>query len=84
MGGFAHVEVESFCLAMMKLVPVSGFRSRVMKASAPWSVTPGIVTFVSPIQSVFLNSGEDRKKRPWRFISSYFEVSFRDSRIAPP
>ena len=43
-----------------------------------------MLVFVSPTQSVLRNSGELRRKSPWRLSSSYLGPSARDSRIDEP
>ena len=69
---------------MRNPVPEPGFLRYVPYARLSLIVTPGMPLAESPTQSVLRNWGEERRKMPWRFSSSYLSVSRRVSRIGAP
>ncbi len=79
-----HVELESDCRVTWNHVPLSGFLNDVTKAELPLRVTPGMPKLELPIQSVFRNCGDERRKRPCLLTSSNLSVSARVSRIEEP
>ena len=79
-----HVDVLAACLTITNPAPVSGFLNNVEKLASLVLLTPEPPLDESPTQSVFLNSGDERRNRPCRLSSSNLGESARFSRMLAP